>query len=117
MVPLPTAAVVEDLVAAVRVANGAEPGGHLADRRVPVDLLVRAIVTATQRVQDALPATVLVEVEAQRLLTRVALRRRMILVAADPLERPPVGTEPHLDAAVALAQDAGSLVPRLLRCG
>ena len=50
MVSLPAAAVVEDLVAAVLVADGAEPLGHLADRGVPVDLLVRAVVTATQRV-------------------------------------------------------------------
>ena len=61
----------------------------------------------------------LVMVEAQRLLARVALRRRVGLVAADALEAPgwadrdggiPVA-EADLDAAVALAQDACGGLP------
>ena len=57
-------------------------------------------------------AAVLVVVEAQRLLARVALRRRVGLVAADPLEAAAVvAAEAHLDAAVALAQDARRGVP------
>ena len=80
----------------------------LRDRRVPVDLLEGPVLTATER--RGQPAVlVLVVVEAQRLLARVALRSGMRLVAADPLEATPV--EPHLDPAVDAAQDAGGLVP------
>src|SRR5262249_31834132 len=57
-------------------------------------------------------ATVLVVVEAQSLLARVTLRRRMGLVAADPLEGAPVGTaETYFDPAVALTQDARRWLP------
>ena len=87
VVALPAAAVVDDRLAAVGVTDLAEPGGDLADRRVPVDLLERAVGAPPQRVQDPLAAAVLVVVEPQRLLARVALRRRMGLVATDPLER------------------------------
>ena len=68
-------------------------------------------VAAAERVQHPLAATVLVVVEPQRLLARVPLRRRVVLVAPDPLERAPVGAESDLDAAVALAQDARRLLP------
>ena len=91
VVPLAAAAVVDDRLAAVGVADRAEAGGDLADRGVPVDLLERAVGPPAQRVQHPLAAAVLVVVEPQRLLARVALRRGMGLVAADPLEVPPVG--------------------------
>ena len=55
---------------------------------------------------------VLVVVEPQCLLARVALRRGMGLVAADPFEAAAVDSaESDLDAAVALAQDAGGRFP------
>ena len=76
VVALPATAVVHDRLAAVLVADRAEPRRDLADRGVPVDLLERAVRPPSQRVQDALAAAVLVVVEAQRLLARVALGRR-----------------------------------------
>ena len=111
VVALAAAAVIEDLVAAVGVTHRRQPRGHLAHGGVPVDLLERAVGPAAQRVEHPLATAVLVVVEAQRLLARVALRGRVVLVATDPLERVPVGAEAHLDAAVALAQDARRLVP------
>ena len=54
-------------------------------------------------------AAVLVMVEPQRLVARISLRGGMGLVAADPGKTPVV--ELHLDAAVALAEDARGLMP------
>ena len=116
VVALPAAAVVQDLVAAVLVAHRAEARGDLADRGVPVDLLVRAVITTAQRVEHTLTTTVLVVVEAQRLLAGVPLGRRVgRLHVRIRLEGVPIGSEPDLDATVALAQDAGGLVPRRRR--
>src|SRR5690349_12083895 len=66
VIPLPSAAVIEDGVAAVGVAHARHPLGDLADRRVPVDLLERAVGTAAQR-RGQPPLRVLVVVEALRL--------------------------------------------------
>ena len=122
MVPLPAGAVVEDRLAAVAVDDATEPGGHLGDGRVPVDLLVRAVGPAAHRGGQAVPP-VLVVVEAQSLLAGVALRGGVGLVAPDPLEAAPVLTAPaDLDAAVDVAEDAGRRLPvrslhgRLLQC-
>ena len=49
VVALAAAAVVQDPVAAVLVDDPLEPGGDLGDRRVPVDLLVAAVLGAAQR--------------------------------------------------------------------
>ena len=49
VVALPAAAVVEDRLAAVLVAHRARPRGDLGDRRVPVDLLERAVGAPAQR--------------------------------------------------------------------
>src|SRR5947209_5863635 len=49
VVPLPAAAVVEDRLAAVRVADAGEAGGDLADRGLPVDLLEAAVRAAAER--------------------------------------------------------------------
>ena len=112
VVPLPTAAVIEDRRAAVGVADGAEPRRHLADRGVPVDLLERAVVATPERRRQSMPS-VLVVVETQRLLARVALRRGMSLVTADALDAPPI--ESHFDAAVDAAEDARGLMPLSFR--
>src|SRR4051794_17801508 len=66
--------------------------------------------------KDPLAPAVLVVVEPQRLLARVALRRRMILVTANSFEGFAVCPEADLDATVALAQDAGCLQPGTIRC-
>src|SRR5205823_9154471 len=102
------AAVVEDGVAAVGVADRGELGGHLVDRGVPVDLLEGAVRPAPERTGEAM-APVLVVVEAQCLFAGVALRRGVVLVASDPHEAPVLHL--YLDAAVHRAEDAGRLVP------
>ena len=117
MVALTAAPVVDDLVAAELVADRTETLGHLARRRVPVDLFEGAVVTAAKRVEHPFASTVLVVVESQRLLARVPLRRRMVLVATDAFERVPDRTETDLDTAVALTQDACRLVPGRLDVG
>src|SRR5262249_39015783 len=108
VVALPAAAVIEDARAAVAVADGGQARGHLADRRVPVALLEGAVRLAAERREQPV-APVLVEVELVRLLAGVAARRGVALVAAQADEAAPV--ELHLEAAVALAQDAGGRLP------
>src|SRR6185295_14770013 len=88
VVPLPASAVIEDRLAAVRVPDRREPRRDFPDRGVPVDLLERAVGTPPQwRRQPVRP--VLVVVDAERLVARVAARRRMRLVAADARDVPP----------------------------
>src|SRR5262249_36767207 len=111
MVPLPAAAVVEDRLPAVGIADGREAFRDLADRRVPVDLLEAAVAAPAKRFREPV-WTVLVVVEPERLLAGVPLRGRMRVVAAHAHQAPPVrAAELHLDAAVALAQDAGGRLP------
>ena len=111
VVPLAAAPVVEDRLAAVGGPHVVEAGGDLGDRRVPVDLLEGPVGAPAQRGRQPV-AAVLVVVEAQGLLARVARAGGVGLVAPDPLERPPVVTaEAHLDAAVDRAEDARRLVP------
>ena len=74
VVALSAAAVVEDRLAAVRVADRREARGDLADRGVPVDLLEAAVGATAQRLRQAVRA-VLVVVEARGLLARVAAAR------------------------------------------
>src|SRR5581483_3381143 len=108
MVALATTAVVEDRLTAVLGADGPQPGGDLGDGGVPADLLVGAVGPAAQRAQHPLGAAVLVAVQPQRLLAGVALGARVPLVAPHLLQAAAVGaTEADLEAAVALAQDAG----------
>src|SRR5207302_1337725 len=112
VIALPAAAVIEDCRSAVGVAHARESGGDFGDRRVPVDRFVAAVGTTTHRRGEPV-AAVLVVVEAQRLLARVALRCRVGLVAADPLEPATVrSAQTDFDAAVALAEDARGLLPR-----
>src|SRR5262249_4304531 len=108
VIALAAAAVIEDGVAAVGVADRGQPRRDLGDRRVPVDLLEGPIRAFAQRVEDPLAAAVLVMVEAERLLAGVALGGGMRLVPADLLE-PAAGLapEPDQNPAVTLAQDAG----------
>ena len=108
MVSLAAAAVVEDFVATVGVADAFEALGDLGDRGVPVDLLVAAVGTPPHRGRQP-AAVVLIVIESQRLVARVALRRRMLLVTADLGQR--AALELHDDATVALAQDAGCRLP------
>ena len=111
VVALAAAAVVEDRLAPVLVADALEARGDLCDRGVPVDLFVAAVRPAPHRRREAVGA-VLVMVETHRLVAGVALGSGVRLVAADLVELAPV--ELHLDAAVALAEDAGGLLPGCL---
>src|SRR5262249_39705798 len=80
-------------------------------RRLPVDLLEAAVAAPAERFREPV-RTVLVVVEPERLLAGVPLRGRMRVVAAHVHQAPPVrAAELHLDAAVALAQDAGGRLP------
>ena len=94
VVALAAAAVEEDRRAAVGVDDVTEAGGDLGDGRVPVDRLERAVGPPAQRRGQAV-RTVLVVVEAQGLLARVALGGRVGLVAADPSDRRPVDARPR----------------------
>ena len=112
VVALAAAAIVENRLAAVGVANRAQSRGDLGDGGVPVDRLEGPVGSLAQRMEDPLPAAVLVVVEAERLLARVAPGRRVRLVPADLLEATAVvAAEPDQDPAVALAQDAGARLP------
>src|SRR5690606_38120364 len=109
------AAVIEDGLAAVRVAHPGQARRHLADGGVPVDGLEAAVGAAAERRGHPVAAA-LVVVEAVRLLAGVALRRGMALVAAQPDQAAAVGAaELDLQSAVALAQDAGGWLPRGVR--
>jgi hypothetical protein len=108
VIPLSAAAEVEDRFAAVHVADRRQASGHLADGGVPVDLLEGAVGAAAQRHGQPIRA-VLVVIEPQRLVAGIARGDRMGPVAADAREAPAV--ELHLDAAVALAQDARGALP------
>ncbi len=114
VVALAAAAVVEDRLAAVRVADRGAAFDDLGDRRVPVDLLEAPVGTAPERRRQPVPA-VLVVVEPHRLVARVAAGARVLAVAADTLEPAPV--ELNLDPAVALAEDAGGLCPGVAHDG
>jgi hypothetical protein len=111
MIALPATAVIQDRFAAVRGLDACEPRRDLTDGRVPIDCFERPVGATSHRRRDALRA-VLVVVETQRLFTGVALRGGVVLVATDANELPArLTAELDLDPAVALAQDAGALVP------
>ena len=86
VVALPAAAVIEDRLAAVRVADRRR--GAAATSAIAVSQSISSNVPSARRRSGRRQpvAAVLVVVEAQRLLARVALRRRVGLVAADPLD-------------------------------
>ena len=108
---MPAAAVVEDLVAPVFVADRREAFRDLTNRGVPVDFLEAAVLTPTERLLEA-ALVVLVVVETRRLLAGVPLGSRMGLVSANLDQAPAVfASELDLEAAVAFAQDARGRFP------
>ena len=113
VVALAAAAVIEDRLTAVLVADLRQAGGDFANRRVPVDLLKGAVVTSPHRACEPV-WVVLVVVEAECLLAGVALTDGVVLVAADAGERAPIVGEFDLDTAVDAAEVAGRLVPHSL---
>ena len=108
VVSLSAAAVVEDLVSAVRLADPLKPVGDLRNRGVPVDFLIGAVIAAAQRCGQ--PARIgLVVVQLQGFVAGVPARGGVVLVAADLGQLPVLGL--HDDPAVALAEDAGRGFP------
>ena len=114
VVPLTAAAVVEDRGATVGVAYRGESLGDLGDRGVPVDRLEHPVGLPAKRRGQPMPA-VLVVVEPECLLARVAPRGRMRLVAAHAHDVSVVDTD--LETAVDGAEDAGRGVPRRVVVG
>src|ERR1700747_3897136 len=108
MVALPAAAVVEDFVSAVAVADLLESLGDLDNRGVPVDLLKGSVGASAHRRSQA-SAVVLVMIQPQRLVAGVSLRPGMLLVAPDACQSAILHL--HDDAAVAFAEDAGAGLP------
>jgi len=112
VIPLTAPAVVEDRLAAKALPHLREAGRDFADRGVPVDLLETAVGAPAHRRQQAV-AAVLVVVQTSRLLADVALGNRVRPVTPDASELPSVfSAQLHLDAAVALAENARGRFPR-----
>ena len=111
VIPLASAAVIEDGLAAVAVAYRGQPLRDLADRGVPVDRLHATVGPPAQRRGQPV-APVLVVVEPVGLLAGVALRGGMTLVTPHQDEvASALAAQLHLEAAVALAEDAGRGMP------
>ena len=108
VIPLAAAAVVENRLATVLVAHRGESLSHLGDRRVPVDLLERAIGATTHRRSQPV-ASVLVMIQTMRLLACIALRAGMLLVAAHLGDPPALGLD--LEPAIDAAENARCLLP------
>jgi hypothetical protein len=108
VIALAAATVVHDRLAAVGIADRVTAFRDLPDRHIPVDLLEAAVGPSSQRRGQAV-ASILVVVQSHRLVARVAQRARVLPVAADPRELPPIKLD--LDTAVALAQDARRFGP------
>ena len=82
VVALAATAVVHDLVATVGISHVEQGLGNLIDCGLPIDLDVAAITEAFHRAREA-SRSILIVVQAQRLLTGISLRGNMALVAAD----------------------------------
>jgi hypothetical protein len=107
MIPLPAATVVEDLVAAVRIAHADQALGNLRNGGVPVDGLETAIGPPPQWRRQTI-AAVLVVVEPRWFLAQIAPRPGMRLVATDAPK--PASVQLDLEATVDAAQDTGRLL-------
>src|SRR4030095_8222634 len=105
VIALSSPAVIEDALAALRVANRAWPGRDLPDGGVPIDDLEGAVGAPPQRVGEAV-ARVLVVVEPQGFLAVITLRGRGGAVTADALEAAAVRGHLDLDAAGDATQGA-----------
>ncbi len=111
MIALPAAAVVEDRFAAVRIADRGETCRDFTDRGIPVNFFEGSVGATSQRLGQAV-RVVLVEIQARGLFAGVTLGARMRIVAADAHKPSSIITaQLNLDAAVALAKDAGGGFP------
>src|SRR5690242_20443561 len=103
VVRLPADADERDRPRRVIAADGIELGPDLGDRRVPVDLLERAVGGAPHRVRH--PVAVLdVVLDAERLVAHVAVADRRRLVATHLDDAPVLHVD--ADAAVVAAENA-----------
>jgi hypothetical protein len=111
MVSLAATAVVEDRLTAMRVTDRRQTCGHFSDRGVPVNLFETAVTAPTERTCQAVRA-ILVEIDAMGLLTGIALRSGMRIVAAHLYEAAAVFTAKlYLDTTITLTENAGSRFP------
>jgi len=111
VVALPTPAVIEDALPAFPVPQGEQALAHFANGGIPVNGFKAAIGQAPQGGGQAVPA-VLVVVQAGGFLAEIALGGGVRLVAADADDLALIfPAQLDLDAAVALAQDAGAGLP------
>ena len=108
VIALAAAAVVENAIAAVLVADALQPRGNLTNGSVPLDALIAAVRAPAHRRVNAIGA-VLVVVHALRLLAQIALGNRVCSVAADAHDALRAGLD--FEAAVHRAEYAGRLLP------
>ena len=83
MIALTATAVIENLIAAMGIADGREALHDLSGRRTVIHFLKGAVSASAKPRGNAIFA-VLSAVEARRLLTQIPLRGGMILTASDP---------------------------------
>ena len=108
MVALAAAAIQRKALAAVAIDQLAQPCRDLRNRRVPVDRLEAAVGAPAQRRGE--PVAVMgIEGNPRGLVAEIALRLRIVAVAAD-LDDLAV-SDLNLDAAIDVADIAGGLAP------
>src|ERR1700682_6080382 len=107
-IPLPSAAIERERLAAVCRADMVEALRYLTHRRLPGDRLEVAVGAPAQRSRQAI-GLVLIVVEPLSLLTSITLGIRMQFVAAHFDYPAPLSDD--LDTAVDVAEVAGSLPP------
>ena len=108
MVALAAAAIEREALAAVAIHDLAQFRGDLRNRRIPVDRIKTAVGAAAQRRGQAIPVMG-VEGDARRLVAEIALRFRIVAVAAHFGDA--VVIDQHLEAAIDVAQIAGGFPP------
>src|SRR5271168_859658 len=108
MIALSAAAVIENARSAPLLAHPKEARGDLADSGVPVDFLEAAVGTAAKRRGQPV-TTILVVVNALRLLAGVPMRRYVLLVSMHTRDMTPFDF--RVDSAIHAAKDANGFLP------
>src|SRR5689334_19384917 len=108
MVALPAAAIERNRLPAMALRDLAQPCRDFGNRHLPRDRVEAAVGAPAQRRRQAI-AVMGIERDAGGLVAEIALRFRIVAVAAHLCD--PVVLDQHLDAAVHVAEIAGRLVP------
>src|SRR5258708_6440173 len=108
MIPLPSAAIVEDARATMSIAHADQAFSDFANRSIPIDFLEGPVGAPAQRRGQPV-FSILVVVDTLRFLTRVSMRCDVFAIAADPRDMPAIKL--HFDSAIDAAQDASGLMP------